>query len=230
MKTSQARVLASMVTAAALLFASIGVANATATQPSTITASQLTSANASADTNYAQYNATCVSSNNKQYSDAIHLINPYIKVEANRLVTDVPESIKAQIPSSVFENLMTSLEQTNLMIQEGKFSASAVAPRYGEDRDAGVNGISVQWWGVSLMMSNDVFNKLSKAVAAGGGAIFVAGLFVDSTGIGLPAGLTLDTLGGIIMAGVAIMQPCNWNERGVGLHHAWVGPPWCWPQ
>lgn len=53
---------------------------------------------------------------------------------------------------------------------------------------------------------------------------------MNSFGLGLPAGLSMSTLGIIISDGVTIMQPCNWNGRGVGLHHAWIGPSWCWPQ
>lgn len=176
------------------------------------------------------HKATCTSYGNDDYRNSVSLIDPYIEVKGGRLVSTIPDTVKNQIPSKIYESLMASLSEANTLISEGRLDVNAVDPRYGKTRDAGANEVTLHWWGVSLKMSNDVFNKVSRAVAAGGGAAFIAGVFLDSTGIGLPAGISLDVLGGIIMAGVAIMQPCNWNDRGVGLHHAWVGPAWCWPQ
>lgn len=219
---------------ATLAFSSLvtgSIANAVESAPqTTASAAHAQTYTATTTTSASDDQTICMPSRNEAYKRGVSLIDPYIEVEGGRLVANIPDPVKNQIPSNVYKNLMASLEHTNTLISEGQLDVNAVDSRYGKVRDAGVNGISVHWWGVSLKMSNDVFNKMSKAVAAGGGAAFIAGLFLDETGIGLPAGISLDALGGIIMAGVAIMQPCNWNDRGVGLHYAWVGPSWCWPQ
>lgn len=181
-------------------------------------------------TNSYDHSVACSAPEKDAYQNAVDLIDPYIEIEGDHLVANVPDAVKNSISSDLYESLMASLSYTNTLISEGELNAEVVDPRYGEDRDAGVNGVSVHWWGVSLKMSNDVFNRVSDVVAAGGAALFVAGTFLDASGIGLPAGISLQTLGGVIMAGVLIMKPCNWNGRGVGFHYAWRGPAWCWPQ
>lgn len=216
MKTPSIKPIICGLAASSLLFSSTGIANAQSSEsPETINV------------------GTCSASDSQSQNDvsnAIKLINPYIKAEANQLVANIPESIKSQVKSEIFQSLMESLEHTNVLIREGKISAQSVDPRYGQVRDAGVTRVELHWWGVSLMLSNDVFVKALLMVGAGAGAAAVAGYILDAGGITLPAGLSLNALGGIIGASIAIMQPCNWNGKGVGLHHAWTGQSWCWPQ
>ncbi len=106
-----------------------------------------------------------------------------------------------------------------VLLLGGRASLSSI------DRWTRHGGVTFSWWGITLWLDNYATNILVKGVAAGSGAAWVAAELTSWTGVG---GLSGGAIAALLSLGAAGINACNWNDRGVGFHLAYVGVAWCW--
>lgn len=168
---------------------------------------------------YSQYSNFGVVSFNR----AVSILGPYVHYGGNSIVLNAPESVRKQINAELLADLEAGLDGINRHIKEGILTVDFVRESRYAVRDAGVNSVTPYWWGYNIKLSNDTFNRLSAIGFASAGA---AGIIATIPGAAPIAGTIAGILGGL----TGLLQPCNWNNRGVQIRFMFVGVNHCWPQ
>lgn len=180
-------------------------------------------AHASTDSKASTTVTECRSPEGRSFKEAVALLDPYIEYGADSISLAAPQSVRSQVDPAVLQQLEMGLVELNKQIRDGQLSVQTVQASRFSFRNAGEDSVSIHWWGYKIKLSNDTFNRLSKLGFAGAGA---AGIIATIPGATPIAGTIAAVLGGI----TALLQPCNWNDRGVVIRSPFVGPPYCWPQ
>lgn len=164
------------------------------------------------------------------FSESVALLEPYVHYGSNSITLKAPQTVLGMIDSQLLEDITSGLKGINSQIQQGLITVTAVQHGGISTRDAGENSLTLHWWGWNLKLSNDTFNKLSKAGWGAAGATAVLGGLVSLGIITIPHGVSLVAVATILGGIVGLLQPCNWNDRGVEIRYLFIGPSHCWPQ
>lgn len=79
------------------------------------------------------------------------------------------------------------------------------------------------WWGWNVYLSNTVVGQIVKVMLTGAGAAVLASRITALVpGIGTVTTNVIALAGAILAFGAAIMNQCNWNNKGVWVGHTWV--------
>lgn len=144
------------------------------------------------------------------------------------------------IPQSVYDNLILSLEQTNSQIESEELALSEIrldsadlflevpVPDLLEMRNHPLRcngytgGPHYYWWGAATFLNSCDTDRLSSII--GGAAAICTGLGLATGGISL-------TICGVMGAFAGYLDILNaiWN-RGVYTAHTWWGVSWVWHQ
>lgn len=197
---------------------------ATTLSPVSATANATPSTHAAYTTTLSQHGQT------NSVKEAINRLGPYVEYHEDEIVLDAPRDVIDSINPDIFDQINAGLRGMNQQIREGKISVAAIKAGRFQSRDAGENSVTAHWWGYNIKLSNDTFNRLTKVGIGIGSATGILAAMVADGVITIPASIPIGTIAAVIIGAVGILQPCNWNDRGVQLRYMFVGLPHCWPQ